>query len=165
MVLLLRSRAGRESPGRHGPDLATLGVTAGVNIGCFPTSLGPYQTILAPLSAPGVAHPCYVGWSLGPGRGPSSVCGRLGGTLGGHDAAELGARANAQFRICAREVRLNRLGAYKQPLRDLSVRQALGGQECKSGRIRLKAQDTALSRRRSPVRIRYAVPNPRMETS
>src|SRR5436190_23736794 len=26
-------------------------------------------------------------------------------------------------------------------------------------RIRLEAQDTALSRRRSPVRIRYAVPN------
>src|SRR3954464_14931309 len=28
------------------------------------------------------------------------------------------------------------------------------------GRIRLEAQDTALSRRRSPVRIRYAVPPP-----
>ena len=29
-----------------------------------------------------------------------------------------------------------------------------------AGRIRLEAQDTALSRRRSPVRIRYAVPTP-----
>ena len=49
-------------------------------------------------------------------------------------------------------------GAVERSL--VSCRPARRVSPGRRGRIRLEAQDTALSRRRSPVRIRYAVPTP-----